>query len=594
MKISGYILILFIIGFIGGCAKIVPPVGGPKDVTPPKVVKSKPAENALNFNEKKVVITFDEFIKFKDKEKEFVTSPPFKKKPEVILKYKDVVVNFREDLQPNTTYSLNFGNSITDNNEGNPIRDYEFVFSTGDYIDSLSFEGKVVSAFDLKPDKERLFVMLYDVFGDSVPMKILPAYTSKTNEKGFFRINHIKADTFMVVTIKDLNNNLLYDLNEDIAFSDSLLYLNNSFYHAPDTAAARDTARSDSAYYSRFKPQMVLHSFVNETKKQFLDKKERKLNNQMFFSFNAPLDTFQISIIDTTIKSPWFLKEENLTHDSITLWITDTTLIKRDTIKTVLIYLMPDSLNILRPKYDTLTMIYKAPKEQQQRRQKQKSENIELVSLTTNAKDGFDLNKIISVEANVPLDSIDLSKIQFTYTEDTVYKPVKFKLKRDSIHFRKFYIDFVPIPAANYSLIFDSLAISSIYRTYNDSTGIKFKAQKEDYYGAIKATMSNVHGDIILQVLDEKEVIVKMYTIRNDQLIKLDYLAPGKYLLKVIYDSNKNGRWDPGDYLAKKQPEKVEYYKDTLLVRSNWDVEVSWELGENEGKNPVENFTKGK
>jgi hypothetical protein len=264
MKISEYIIICgLILGLATGCAKVGSPVGGPKDVTPPEVVSSKPANMATNFNDKRVEITFNEFLKFKDQEKVFVTSPPFKKKPEVVLKYKTVVVNFREDLLPDRTYTLNFGNSITDNNEGNPVRDFEFVFSTGKYIDSLSFEGKVVSAFNHQPDKDGLFVMLFDVIGDSVPMKYLPAYTAKTNEKGFFRINHIKADTFMVVAIKDANNNYMYETNEEVAFSDSLLFLDTRFFNAPDTAAMRDTATTDSAYYSRFKPQITLYSFTN-------------------------------------------------------------------------------------------------------------------------------------------------------------------------------------------------------------------------------------------------------------------------------------------------------------------------------------------
>ncbi len=578
MKISGYFAIgLLISVLIGSCAKVGSPIGGPKDVTPPKVKSSKPQNNATNFKSDKVEIEFNEFLKFKDKDKNFVTSPPFKKKPEVILKYKTVVVNFREDLLPDRTYTLNFGNSITDNNEGNPIRDFEFVFSTGSYIDSLSFEGKVENAFNHQPDKDGLFVMLYDVFGDSVPMKTLPAYTSKTNEKGFFRINHIKADTFMVVAIKDANNDFMYQSTEEVAFSDSLLFLNTSFYHAPDTAAARDTATSDSAYYSRFKPQMTLYTFVNESKKQFLSVKDRKKANNLTYVFNVPVDTFKIGLVGETRAKPWYLLEESANKDTFSLWITDTTLVRKDTLQTVLTYAMPDSMNVLRPKLDTLKMVYKAPKEQP-RRGRTKENSIERIIINTDARDGFDLNSILHAEADVPIEHIDLKKVYFTYTEDSVYKPVKFTLRRDTINYRKFNVDFVPVPAATYSLVFDSLAIKSLYNTYNDSTGYKFTAQKDDYYGAIKATLSNVKGNIILQVLNEKENVVKTTILKEDKLVNLDYLAPGKYLLKVIHDTNGTGRWDTGNLIKRQQPEKVEYYKDPVSVRSNWDVEVSWRL----------------
>lgn len=578
MKKSGYIAIyVLILLLIGSCAKVGTPVGGPKDVTPPQVKSSKPQNKATNFNGKKVEIEFDEFIKFKDKDKNFVTSPPFKKKPEVLLKYKSVVVNFREDLLPDRTYTLNFGNSIVDNNEGNPIRDFEFVFSTGNSIDSLSFEGQVLSAFNHQPDKEGLFVMLFDAFGDSVPMKKLPAYTSKTNERGFFRINHIKADTFLVVAIKDGNSNYLYDPAEEVAFADSLLFLNNSFYQAPDTAAARDTATSDSAYYSRFKPQMTLYTFLDGNKRQMLVNKERKKAGQLMYTFNAPLDTFKIQLLEHEPEKPWYLMEKGVNRDSFVLWVTDTTLLRKDTLQTVLVYPVPDSMNNLKNRYDTLKMVFRAPKEQPRRKQAKTTESL---SISVNARDGFDLNNIIHAEADAPIDSIDISRIKFTYSEDSVYKPVGYKLVRDTIHFRKFALDFKPIPGASYDLVFDSLAIRSVFNVYNDSAGYKFTAQKEDYYGAIKATLSNVNTDIILQVLDDKENLVKTTTLKKDQLVDLNFLAPGKYLLKVIHDTNGNGKWDTGDLLKRIQPEKVEYYKDPIQVRSNWDVEVKWELGE--------------
>jgi len=586
MKLLKYsILPVFFLIITLSCAKIGTPVGGPKDVTPPEVdwTKTKPANNSTNFSGKKVEITFNEFLKLKDIQKLFVTSPPFKNKPEVILKYKTVVVNFKDSLIPNATYTLNFGNSITDNNEGNAIRAFEFVFSTGDFIDSLSYEGKVTNALDHKPDKEGLFVMLYDVMGDSVPFKYLPAYTAKTNEMGFFRINHIKADTFMVVAVKDNNNNFMMDTNEEVAFSDSLLYLNSSFYHAPDTAAAKDTARSDSAYFSRFKPQIELYYFKEDNKSQYLVKKERKLANQLFYNFNAPLtDTFKISIADNPVKKPWYLLEESANRDSMTVWITDTTLIKTDTLKTVLVYPMLDSTNTLQPKFDTLRMVYKAPQAEQRRSKKLANKEIQKLSISSNARDGFDLNNKIVVIADQPIDSIDKTKIYFTYLEDTVSTPVKYTVNKDSADFRKFRINFTPSSGTAYTLVFDSLAVSSIYNTYNDSLGVKFNAQRDDFYGAIKAKLEDVKGNVILQVMDDKEALIKTYFLKEDKLVTIDYLAPGKYMLKVIFDTNDNRKWTPGNYLKKIQPEKVEYFKDIITVRSNWDVEVTWKLGQKE------------
>jgi hypothetical protein len=236
-------------------------------------------------------------------------------------------------------------------------------------------------------------------------------------------------------------------------------------------------------------------------------------------------------------------------------------------------------MNILRPKYDTLQMVYRAPREQRRRAEQPKT--VKKLTLSTNTKDGFDLNNYIVADADVPIKSVDLGKIRFTYTEDTVYKPVKFSLKRDSVHFRRFYIDFKPVASAKYSLVFDSLAVGSIYNTYNDSTGYTFQTQKDDYYGTIKATLSHVKGKVILQVWDEKEEnMLKSLVLQSDRLVTLDFLPPGKYKLKVIHDRNGDGKWDTGNLIRRIQPEKVEYYQGPITVRSNWDVELSWKLAD--------------
>lgn len=601
MKVSVRIVLICLAAvYLGACAKIGSPTGGPKDYTPPSVVSSKPNDHSVNFNGKKVEITFDEFLQLKDIQKKFFVSPPFKKKPEVILKYKTVVVNFNDTLTPNATYTLDFSDAITDNNEGNPIRNFQFVFSTGSFIDSLSMDGHIESAFDHKPDKDGMVLMLYDIKGDSVPMKFLPAYIARSNEKGFFRFNHVKTDTFMIIGVKDANNNSMYDKGEEVAFADSSILFDASFYKAPDTTAAKkdtiiqkkpqllknDTVKIDSSFLTNYKPRVELYSFKEEVaKKQFLNKRERPKPNQLFFAFENPVDTFKIQLLGKKAPQQWFLNEVSVTRDSFTLWVTDTTLVKSDTLKTLLIYPVQDSLNVLRPKYDTVQMIAKLQKPEL-RRQKKAAKTTEFINLTSNAKEGFDLNQQLMVESDEPIDSINLRHVSFTYLEDSVHKPVPFRIRRDSLHFRKFTVDFKLEPNTQYKLVFDSLAVRSVYGLYNDSTGIQFTSQKEDYYGAIKANLTNVKGNVILQALDEKETLLKQYFLKENKNVTIDFLAPGKYILKVIYDTNGNGKWDTGNLIKRVQPEKVEYYKDAVPVRSNWDVEVEWPL--NVKKKPEE------
>jgi hypothetical protein len=198
-----------------GCAKIGSPTGGPKDETPPKVIKSVPDNYSTNFDNKRIEIEFDEFIQLKNINQELVVSPPQKVKPVVRLRNKVMLIDLQEELIDSTTYTLNFGQAIVDNNESNLLENYQFVFSTGRHIDSLGVSGLIVNAFDLKPSEEPVTIMLYDKFYDSVPYLEIPTYIGKSNKKGYFEVNNLKSDTFKVFALKDKNYNLIYDLPDE-------------------------------------------------------------------------------------------------------------------------------------------------------------------------------------------------------------------------------------------------------------------------------------------------------------------------------------------------------------------------------------------
>ncbi len=223
------------------CAKVVAPTGGPKDEKHPLIVKVEPSFNTVNFNSKKINITFNEFIQLKDLNTNLVVSPPLEEKPEITVKGKTLVIELVSELQDSTTYNIYFGNSVQDFNEGNPIENFEYVFSTGDFIDSLSIKGQVVNSYNLLPE-EGVFVMLYKDYEDSVPMKQLPVHVSKTNKEGFFQINNISNNQFKLFCLRDFNKNYLFDLpNEDIAFIDSLISFSLITETTIDTIYKTDT-----------------------------------------------------------------------------------------------------------------------------------------------------------------------------------------------------------------------------------------------------------------------------------------------------------------------------------------------------------------
>jgi len=564
---------------IYSCAKIGTPVGGPKDVTPPKVVESKPAMNSINFSGKKVEITFDEFVQLTDITKNFVISPPMKKRPQVLLRNKSVVVSMEEALKPNATYRLFFGNAVVDNNEKNQLKNFEFIFSTGNVVDSLSLRGRVMDAFDHTPDKDSYFVMLYSKSQDSIPRKQLPEYITKTDEKGWFSITHIRPDTFMIFALKDLNQNFLFDLpNEPIAFSDTLLPINQKYF-LPDSLVKPDSSAIDSTQRGPFKSQIKLYSFIENHEKQYIKKTERPALERFDLIFNMSIfDSLTITPLNFNRRN-WFEPDYNVKNDTMSYWITDTSIVYKDTLKVRLGYSVYDSLQRIVPKYDTISLVYKKPiaGKNKSKTTSLKISKFKVVSSTA-SQSTLDLNGKVILTPSHPMHSIDTSKIQFVSKQDGNKTRLKYTISRDSVFLRRYFLNFKIEPQTDYQLITDSLAFKDIYGSFSDSTGYSFKSQKDDYYGRIKLKVDHVQGQIILQLSTVQGTLVSQKIIDKDQEVVFDYLAPEKYKLKAIYDSNRNKVWDTGNFAKKLQPEKVIFYRKEIPVRSNWDVDESWKM----------------
>jgi hypothetical protein len=567
---------------IHSCAKPGMPTGGTKDITAPVVVSSSPEKDATKFNGNKIEITFNKFVQLKDLNKAFVISPPMKKKPEVVIRGKSVIVRFLEDLKPNTTYRLYFGDAIVDLHESNPLRNYDFVLSTGSFVDSLSLRGRVLTASSNLPDKEGIFVMLYNKFQDSIPRKQLPLYITRTNPEGWFTISNIKPDSFMVFALKDLNQNYLFDNPaEVIAFSDSALNINNKFYLPKDSLFSKlDTMRSDSLRKVTipFKSQIVLYSFVETNLKQYLKKYSRLLPERIDLLFNNPLhDTINITPLNFNDKN-WLLKDHPVKNDTLlTYWITDTALVHNDTLKLKVTYSVLDSLANYKPKNDTISLVYRKPKPKG-RASKTPIVNTLQIDCSCAEKPNVDLNEKVYLTTQYPISSVDMSNMYLYKSEEAKKIPVKFNLIHDSVLLRRYEVKFPLEPGYNYTLTADSSAFTSIYQLVNDSVSMSFKTEKDDYYGTIKLTISNVHEQMILQLMNEKEMLVTQKIINKDQLVVFDFLAPGKYKIKAIYDTNKNKIWDTGNFKKRIQPERVLFFSKVLSIRSNWDDEEKWKL----------------
>jgi len=596
------------------CARIPGSIsGGPKDVTPPRFVQSAPPNYSTRFNvnAKRVEITFDEFLQLKDAANQFYSSPPIKKKPEILLYGKTVRVNFKEPLLSDVTYVFDFGSSITDLNEGNIVTGFLYVFSTGDHVDSLTLTGRVLNAFDLKPngkdDKVPTWVMLYNDLRDSAVYRQMPTYITRTDPYGFFTFSHIRPDTFRIFALRDMGGNLIFDNpSERIAFSDTLIVMNQRFYHSPDTQLFTSHHTPDSIKEKNpelLHADITLYQFEEKPKRQYRTAYERKEPNMLRFVYSLPVDSIGIDIVENEPAEKWYELEISANKDTLDYWLIDTTLVNQKTLTVHLHSPRTDSLNLLIYTDDTLKLTYEEPKQapvaRSRRDQKEEEDKpkprtaLETMAITTNIKSGgtMELTDRMQLIASQPIKNVDQSKIILQEQFDTLKNLVAFTLTRDSVNVRKAWLDWKLKEDTKYFLTIDSMSFSSIYGVFNDSTGVNFTTQKEDYYSILEITFDTIPCPLVVQALKgAKEDLVKQVTLTNGKVVTLDFLKPDKYIIKIIYDQNGNGRWDTGNYLQKIQPERVEYFSEPEVeTHSNVKTELQWSLMIHDRKREMNN-----
>ena len=558
-------ILIAIIALFTSCANIGMPKGGPKDVTPPKVLKSIPKNYSTLFKGKEIEITFDEYIKFKDLNAQLLISPPLKNTPDIKIKGKNIIIKLKDTLKDNTTYTMFFGDAIVDLNEENILASYEFVFSTGSVLDSLTMTGRVLNAFTQKPEKD-IYVMLYDQFDDSIPIKEKPYYLAKTKDDGEFILNNLRDISYKVFALKDANNNLKFDQpNEKIAFNDSLVTPRMKPILLKKDSLHKDTLKLDSLNKAIVHDKNLyikdLNLFEEVDSTQRITKAEFVNKGQLVFQFRFPVKNLEIIPQFEISKKHWKLEEMNATKDTLYYWLLDPSL---DSAK----FIIRDNNKTL----DTVNLKYR-----QRVTLKKKTTSVPKFILSTNLSSIFDFyNTSISITAPNPIQSINPMNILLIEEKDTLHPKVSFT---DSIH-RKIVIPHKLKQGTNYKLFVPDSIIKDIYGMYNDSLGMPFRTNNIEDVGnfIVNISIDSSSAPCIIQLLSEKEDIIEQHIITKGTTIKYQYLKPGNYLLKTIYDQNNNGKWDTGKYLKHQQPEKIIYFPDKITIRANWDVEEKWKL----------------
>ncbi len=547
------------------CASMAMPSGGPKDVTPPKELKSIPPNYSRNFNQKKVRIFFDEFVKLQDVNNQVIISPPLEEMPEFNLRGKSVVIEFEEEFKENTTYTVFFGNAIADITENNTMLNFEYVFSTGNTIDSLSIKGWVVNAFNSQPEKD-VFVMLYLQTYDSVPYKEKPYYLTRTNESGEFALNNLGEGQYKVFALRDANSNFLYDLpNEEIAFSDSLI--EPEYYRVfQNDSIITDSLANEEIIIDTIEPPLYkLYLFEEPATLQRLVRAYSPLEAMMEFIFLKPMANPEIRVLNHEFISSWYIEDFNSTNDTLTYWITNP---EKDT----LIIEVSDGGVIM----DTAEIIISKPEEGKRLLRKRENDQPERLVVKSNTGGTFDYFRQLYLSSSYPLETVDFSRILLIEEMDTLNPDISFT---DEIK-TKLKVDHEFKENTYYQIFFPDSVFTDIIGKSNDTTNISFKTNSIDDFGTLflKLRLPDSNDQYIIQLLDEKEKVLRQQTVTTSTEIHYNHLKPAKYIIKAVLDKNKNGKWDTGNYLNNIQPEMVYFFPSKISIRSKWEIEEEWKL----------------
>ena len=593
------LLMLMIVVY--SCASMGNPDGGPYDEEPPKFVRSTPKPFAINSKEKKVTIEFDEFIKLEKAAEKVVVSPPQLEQPEIKASGRKVVVGLVDSLRPNTTYTIDFADAIVDNNEGNPLGNYAFTFSTGTTIDTMEVSGTVLSASDLEPVKN-IQVGLHSDLSDSAFMKKPFDRVSRTDSRGHFSIRGIAPGKYRIYALMDGNQNYLFDSKtEMIAFSDSIIIPAMEDAMRQDTiwkhSLTIDTIKSVG--YTRFLPDdIILRAFKEENDRQYLTRSERDKENHFVLTFSARADTLPTLKGLNFDERDAFIIEKTDRNDSICYWIKDSLIYQMDTLEIQMDYLATDTLDRLVPQTDTLFLANKLTraerekleakaaeeKEKERKKKEKKGEKIEpeptkFLTLNVDAPSAFDLDRNVYLSFDAPVASIDTAAIHMEIKKDSLWEEIPFLFVSDSVLPRKYEILAEWEPEKEYQLSIDSMAFKGVYGLHTNKVKQTMKVKKLNEYGTILLNITGADSTAVVELLDGSGKVLRQQRITPQNTADFYYLNPGtKFYIRLFNDRNGNGVWDTGKYSEHLQPEEVYYFPKVWEMKANFDFEENWNI----------------
>ncbi len=607
MKRKENILIItffhFIIAtIIAGCARMGQPDGGWYDDDPPRIIGSTPADGATGVTTKKITIQFDEYIKLTDATQKVIVSPPQMEMPEIKTAGKKIVVELKDSLKPNTTYTIDFSDAISDNNEGNPLGNYTFTFSTGEQIDTFEVAGNVLDASNLEPVKG-ILVGVYDDLSDTVFKKKPLLRVSRTDGRGRYVIKGVAPGEYRVYALQDADGDYVFNQkSEMIAFS------HQTYQPSSKPDVRQDTIWKDSLHidniiqvpYTHFYPDdIVLLAFQEiQTDRYLLKQPERQEPDRftLYFSYgNEKLPEIKGLNFDSDNA---FILEASAKKDTLTYWLKDTTLVNQDTLRMELSYLMTDSMGVLYTQIDTVDVLAKKSYEKRKRELKKEKEEWEKAQEKLKkrgeaydsimppkplqvgylVKQQMDPDYLTTFEMPSPLVRCDTSAIHLYTKIDSLWYNTPFEFHRKDSTLRTYEFIAEWQPDTEYSLEIDSAAFVDIYGLASPAykQGIKVKAMDE--YATLLMQLSGITDTtVVAELLDKNDKPLKQARAADGN-VEFFYLSPGIYYLRAFIDRNGNGKWDTGDYDKDLQAEEMYYYPQSIECKEKFDVTLPWNL----------------
>ena len=541
-KTTRFSLLMLTILTVISCARQGSPTGGPKDETPPVFLKADPDTLATNIdvNLQEAIINFDEYILLKEYSKNVVVSPSFQIPPIVTpqaLAKKYISIKFQEPLLPNTTYSFNFGDAIQDFNENNKLSNFQYVFSTGSFIDSLKVTGRVNSSYDFKLP-EKILVGLYKVdstYKDSIILQKKPYYIARANDKGEYQLNYLASGKYKLIAFEDKVENVMYDYGKErLAFHNEPIELNAN--------------------------QQINLNLFNQKPDYRKPEASFKQEGLIVFKTTGATDDVTITPVGKEFKTAYIQKFPR--QDSINFWFNP----KVDTIVG-----RSAKLNFKvqhKDQIDEVSALYS--KSNTERKLEFKAINDQKLAP----------NKPFKIQTNAPIKSLDLSKIYVF--KDTVSIP--FKVSIDTVNAQNLNFAFEKNLDEKFEVNIYPNALTDVLGEKNDTLAYPIKMGTRGDFGHLKLTLQNTPSKpFILQFLKTDKdftVIEEIYNPANKNYFEFNFIEPGEYLFRLLVDENENGKWDTGDYLSGKQPEPIYLYPEPIKIRAMWDATETWVLGE--------------